>query len=106
MRLIDANTLFKRAVKLEAVALEQARKYEPLDNPREWRIWSAILTERTAFKFDLMDAPIIEAELVVRCKDCKWRGTRGCAVMIVDESDKPKDDDFCSWGERREDETN
>ena len=40
---------------------------------------------------------------LVRCKDCKWRGEPGCAVYIVDESDRPKDDDFCSWGERRED---
>lgn len=40
---------------------------------------------------------------VVRCKDCKWRGRLGCAVTIVDESDEPKDDDFCSFGERRED---
>lgn len=39
---------------------------------------------------------------VVRCKDCKWRGELGCAITIVDESDKPTDDDFCSWGERRE----
>ena len=39
---------------------------------------------------------------VVRCKDCKWRGDIGCAVTVVDESDKPTDDDFCSWGERRE----
>lgn len=62
MRLIDADELLNKTAELEAVALEQVRKYEPLDNPREWRIWSAILTERTAFKFDLMDAPIIEAE--------------------------------------------
>lgn len=41
---------------------------------------------------------------VVRCKDCKWRGEIGCAVTIVDDSDRPKDDDFCSWGERKEDE--
>lgn len=44
-----------------------------------------------------------DLEPVVRCKDCKWRGEPGCAVRIVDESDIPKDDDFCSWGERRED---
>lgn len=36
---------------------------------------------------------------VVRCKDCKWRGTIGCAVDVVDESDKVEDNDFCSWGE-------
>ena len=51
--------------------------------------------------------PTVDAVEVVRCKDCKWRGGLGCAVRIVDESDRPKDDDYCSWGERREDaETN
>lgn len=40
---------------------------------------------------------------IVRCKDCKWRGELGCAVSIVDESDIPNDDDFCAWGERKED---
>lgn len=62
MRLADLDELINKAINLEAVALEQTRKYEPLDNPSEWRTWSAILTERSAFKFDLMDAPIIEAE--------------------------------------------
>lgn len=62
MRLIDVDELFNKAVNLEAVAFEQVKKYEPLDNPSEWHIWSAILTERTAFKYDLMDAPTIEAE--------------------------------------------
>jgi len=39
---------------------------------------------------------------IVRCKDCKWYGHPGCAIRIVDDSDKPNDDDFCSFGERRE----
>lgn len=52
---------------------------------------------------DYIDSmPTIDAVSVVRCKDCKWRGDLGCAITIVDESDKPRDDDFCAWGERRE----
>ena len=39
---------------------------------------------------------------VVRCKDCKWFNDIGCAMRIVDDSDKPKDDDYCSFGERRD----
>ena len=62
MRLIDANTLFEQAVELEAVALKQVRKYEPSENPIEWNRWSGILGERTAFKYDVTDAPTIEAE--------------------------------------------
>lgn len=47
--------------------------------------------------------PTIDAVPVVRCKDCKWWGDYGCAVRIVDESDKPKENDFCSFGERKYD---
>ena len=48
-------------------------------------------------------APTADVVEVVRCKDCKWFNDFGCAIRIVDESDKPKEDDFCSFGERRED---
>ena len=41
---------------------------------------------------------------VVRCKDCKWFNNIGCAIKIVDDSDKPKDNDYCSFGESEEDE--
>ena len=40
---------------------------------------------------------------IVRCKDCKWRDEAGCALLIVDDSDKPKDNDYCSYGERKDD---
>lgn len=44
---------------------------------------------------------------IVRCKDCKWRGKHGCYRNRDSYTwyNRPKDDDFCSWGERREDET-
>lgn len=62
MRLIDAEELLNRTAELEAVALEQVAKYEPSENPREWHRWTGILQERTAFKYDLMDAPTVDAE--------------------------------------------
>lgn len=40
---------------------------------------------------------------IVRCKDCKWFGEIGCAIRIVDDSDKPKENDYCSFAERRSD---
>ena len=40
---------------------------------------------------------------IVRCRDCKWRDDIGCAIRIVDESDRPKDDGYCCFGERRTD---
>lgn len=45
---------------------------------------------------------IIPKNPAVRCKDCKWFNDSGCAIRIVDESDKPKEGDFCAWGERKE----
>ena len=46
--------------------------------------------------FDILNSSVE----VVRCKDCKWYGKTGCAIDIVDETDKPTDNDFCSYGER------
>ena len=48
------------------------------------------------------DIPTTDAVEVVRCKDCKWYHEIGCAIKIVDESDEPKDNDYCSFGERAE----
>ena len=42
------------------------------------------------------------AEKIVYCKDCKWRNRFGCALEIRDDSDRPNDDDYCSFGERKE----
>lgn len=41
---------------------------------------------------------------LVRCKDCKWFGKMGCAIEVVDETDMPKENDFCSFAERKDDE--
>ena len=40
---------------------------------------------------------------IIRCKDCKWFYNSGCAIWINDASDEPKEDDYCSFAERRED---
>ena len=39
---------------------------------------------------------------IVRCKDCKWWNSLGCAIYIADDSDKPKQNDYCSFGERKQ----
>lgn len=36
---------------------------------------------------------------VVRCKDCRHRDLFSCPLT---DNDFQKDEDFCSWGERRE----
>ena len=51
------------------------------------------------------DAPTIDAVPVVRCKECKhyWKNhTDDCSVHVCLAS--PKDDAFCSEGERKDDE--
>ena len=57
-----------------------------------------------AEKVDWLDAyhvNEVKCELI-RCKDCKWFGKIGCAVNIVDESDEPEENDYCSWAERKD----
>lgn len=44
-------------------------------------------------------APTVDAVEVVRCKDCKRNGTELCPMLFTE----MKDNDFCSYGERRED---
>lgn len=39
----------------------------------------------------------------IRCKDCKWFGEIGCAIRVVDDTDKPTENDYCSFAERRSD---
>ena len=50
-------------------------------------------------------APTIDAVEVVRCKDCKHFGGHGaCHYHAADENGTPifvRDDDFCSYGEKR-----
>lgn len=58
--LISRAALYERAVTLEAQALDYVGKLIERDGDEpstEWRIWSAILNERTAFKHDVCDAP-------------------------------------------------
>lgn len=50
--------------------------------------------------------PTIDAIPIVRCRDCKHRGTNECIFHIKGEPAdeellKKLDNDFCSYGERR-----
>ena len=90
MRLIDAESAMSTPV-----LPKEYRNYQTdnLDDAYE-RGWEDALE-------NLKNAPTVDAVPVVRCKDCKYRdGTPGqpnilCAQM--------HEDDFCSYGERRED---
>ena len=54
-------------------------------------------------------APTVDAVPVVRCRECKHRGTDDCIFHIKGEPADEElllklDNDFCSYGERKEDE--
>ena len=50
---------------------------------------------------DLLEGCYTIGNKLIRCRDCKWFGDFGCAIRIVDDSDKPTENDFCSFAERR-----
>ena len=62
-------------------------------------------------EFEIEDGLTVDAVPVVRCKDCKWFADSNCGewygckmfhVVRITPEDAPKPDDFCSYGERRE----
>lgn len=60
-------------------------------------------------EYDLVDkCPTVDAEVVVRCKDCKHHDMGVCLKIYSDGNvhsaawQKRKPEDFCSYGERKE----
>ena len=73
MKLIDKNSLYEQFSDLETVALEQVEKHMNDEDLSKWKLWSAILKERTAYKFDIADAPVVDA---VPVKHGRWIESR------------------------------
>lgn len=60
-KLIDADELYKETAEWEAQALHGVNTYDR--ESEDWYKWTYILNERSAFKFDVADAPtVIESE--------------------------------------------
>ena len=57
--LISKKDLYDKIVKLELSALEQMKTLAKLGNTEEYNKMNAVLMERTAFKYDVVDAPVI-----------------------------------------------
>lgn len=50
----------------------------------------------------LDSVPTAGQDAIIHCKDCKWFKQPGCAVYYKDfPEDAPKENDFCSFAERR-----
>ena len=92
-RLIDANSL-----------LRHKRKMSGADFGGEF--WDeAVLIS------DIKNAPTVDAVPVVRCRECKHRGTDYCIFHIKGEPADEEllrklDNDFCSYGERKDGDRN
>ena len=62
--LIDRNKLYEKTAEWEAQALHMVEVTMHDEDTTDWRKWSTVLTERSAFKFDVADAPtVIQADV-------------------------------------------
>lgn len=68
--------------------------------------YSADIRKWAVLVSDIDDAPTIDAVPVVRCGECKHFGfAHDCNFHAADENGTPifvREDDFCSYGERKE----
>lgn len=93
MRLIDADWV-----------LGHLKPYEPSDE--EWSVTGGTALRLIHNAVD--NAPTVDAEVVVRCKDCKHYDVGVCLKIYSDGNAHPeawqsrKPDDFCSYGERKD----
>ena len=90
MRAIDADALYERICDLEAQALSYVGKIGNDEAMRDkWRIWSAILAERTAFKHDVFDAPTIELKHEwIPCSERLPEHSKRYLVSVLDGIDR------------------
>ena len=102
-RACDADALYERACELEAQALAYVGKIANDETKiEEWRIWSAILAERTAFKHDIFDAPEVKPEphwvpcserlpedeyVLISKKPTKISGDKWCVAIAIRTAD-------------------
>ena len=90
MRLIDAD----------ALDAEMYHKSFEVDNGRN--VWhSGLWIRYKIFEEALRDAPTVDAEPVIRCKDCKWYEYDEKLHCGLPHGIRMKDD-YCSDAERKE----
>ena len=92
MRLIDADALRERTY------------HDAFETDSDMQKWdSGCWIRYKMFENALEETPTVDAVEVVRCKDCKWRNGLRCYHKRSSMDDLVGENDFCSWGERRED---
>lgn len=107
VRLIDADALSEKIGKMkdEITHNRGGYRYCNEDEKNEW-------DKLDGFDSLVCDAPTVDAVEVVRCKDCKHccldlsgRENHLCMRKEIGFVVKRKADDFCSYGERRTNES-
>lgn len=82
----------KKVGKSQTVPTTDYTPYDPIEIARQY-----------APKFD---KPVVDMVAVVRCKDCKYRyGDKDepyCSRINPYSGMRVEDEDFCSWGERKD----
>ena len=64
--LISRMELYEKTAEWEAQALHMVELHMRDDDKSEWRKWSTVLAERSAFKHDVADAPAVPQEMSAR----------------------------------------
>ena len=98
---ISRSELYEQTAAWEAEALHMVEMHMNDEDTTEWRKWSTILAERSAFKLDVAKAPAVPQEMSARefviahhrmcqskmeCVECRIchddREPRSCAVLM------------------------
>ena len=105
---IEKGALYNKIAELEDLARQRVID-TPTNSPAYPR-YVAQLNEREYLKSRSLAMPAADVVPVVRCRDCKHYVKGSCNAHSVwpDECStgydcRPDDDDFCSYGERKED---
>lgn len=102
MDYINREELYEKTAEWEAQALHMVEKTMNDEDETDWKIWSAILKERSAFKFDVADMPSADVAPIVRCENCKYCRKEDefeyWCYGFCSPARLVRKDDFCSHG--------
>ena len=85
------------------MAKEYIERNELLKWAREFYPEEKVFASKV-FASAVINAPTADVQEVVRCKDCRWRGTEECSMYYRcncgEQHTWETDNDFCSCGEK------
>ena len=101
----EKTTSKKRLIDADELLNEFLKRYT--ERERNRNLVFAACEIKQDFADMISDFPTVDAMEVVRCRECKHRGTDDCIFHIKGEPADEElllklDNDFCSYGERKE----